>query len=608
MKNIVSRLFLFFIPIVALFLSQCSTPEVPDNILPECVILYPVSGEAVSGTVKIVVGASDNDALDHVSIFIDGDRAASLTQAPYEYQWDTSPVADNHHHTIQAVSVDKSGNAGFSGPITVRVVSGVVPDTLAPVISLLYPVSGSTIQDTVVVIPQVVDDNSIAKVEYFVDGYLTHTVTQSPFEFDWDVSNYIDGSSHAIFARAYDQNNNIGYSNVVTVSVHSNNVQDNTPPTVSLLYPTGSATVSDTVQVMAEASDNLALQRLEFYVDGQKHSILTQAPWQFTWDVSNYIDGSQHSIFIIAFDTNQNQATSAIVTVTVSSNNVDDTTPPDILISYPPNGLVLTGNITVVATATDNVGVSNVEFYIDGALAGNDVTSPYEFPWDISSLTPGSAHTLFARAYDGAGNSTQTPLQTINIGLPDVTPPSVQFIYPTAGNTITQNATISVQASDDVGVSQVEFYIDGELVGTDPSQPYTYDWDITGYPNNSVHTLFARAYDAAGNAGNTAVITVTVINVDDTPPVVTILYPTSGSQFTAGDTVSVVADVQDNVGVERVEFYIDGELKSTVTAAPYQFAWDTSAYGDGRSHSIYVKGYDAAGNSNASLITVVVLP
>ena len=55
------------------------------------------------------------------------------------------------------------------------------------------------------------------------------------------------------------------------------------------------------------------------------------------------------------------------------------------------------------ATASDNVGVTNVEFYVDGVLKGADNTSPYSMTLNSTTLTNGS-HALTAKAYDAAGN------------------------------------------------------------------------------------------------------------------------------------------------------------------------------------------------------------
>jgi hypothetical protein len=91
---------------------------------------------------------------------------------------------------------------------------------------------------------------------------------------------------------------------------------------------------------------------------------------------------------------------------------------------------------------------------------------------------------------------------------------------------------------------------------------------------------------------------------DTTPPTTAITAPATGA--TVSGTTTVSASASDNVGVARVEFYIDSVLKNTDTTSPYSFAWDTTTYTDG-SHSINSKAYDAAGNvGTSSTLTVTV--
>ncbi|HEY3272021.1 MAG TPA: M4 family metallopeptidase [Geothrix sp.] len=76
-----------------------------------------------------------------------------------------------------------------------------------------------------------------------------------------------------------------------------------------------------------------------------------------------------------------------------------DTIPPTVSASESGTS----GTITFSATASDNVGVTKVEFYVDGALKGTDTTSPYSMTLDSTTLTNGS-HSLVAKAYDAAAN------------------------------------------------------------------------------------------------------------------------------------------------------------------------------------------------------------
>jgi len=73
-------------------------------------------------------------------------------------------------------------------------------------------------------------------------------------------------------------------------------------------------------------------------------------------------------------------------------------------ISSPASGATLSGPVTVSATASDNVGVAKVEFYLDNTLQATDTSSPYSWSWNTTSSTNGS-HTVTAKAYDAAGNT-----------------------------------------------------------------------------------------------------------------------------------------------------------------------------------------------------------
>jgi hypothetical protein len=73
--------------------------------------------------------------------------------------------------------------------------------------------------------------------------------------------------------------------------------------------------------------------------------------------------------------------------------------PPSVFINNVSDQQQISGFVTVSATATDDVGIQKVEFYVDETLAGMDTSFPYQFVWDTSAL-PNGTHTLAAKAYD----------------------------------------------------------------------------------------------------------------------------------------------------------------------------------------------------------------
>jgi hypothetical protein len=196
---------------------------------------------------------------------------------------------------------------------------------------------------------------------------------------------------------------------------------------------------------------------------------------------------------------------SAPVWVTQGSGG-GDTTPPTV--SATESGS--SGTITFNATASDNVGVVKVEFYVDGALKATDTTSPYSSTLDSTTLADGS-HSLVAKAYDAANNIGTSSTVTFSVSNStggDTIPPSVSASESGTSGTI----TLSASATDNVSVTKVEFYVDGVLKATDTVSPFSATLDSTTLSNGS-HSLVAKAYDAAGNVGTSSSVAFTVNNV-----------------------------------------------------------------------------------------------
>jgi hypothetical protein len=95
---------------------------------------------------------------------------------------------------------------------------------------------------------------------------------------------------------------------------------------------------------------------------------------------------------------------------------------------------------------------------------------------------------------------------------PDLSPPVANLTAPANGSTVSNITTLTATATDDVGVTKVEFYLDGSvLIGTDTTAPYSLLLDTAPIPNGT-HFLSCKAYDASGKTGNSTFSIVTVNN------------------------------------------------------------------------------------------------
>ncbi|MCA9343087.1 hypothetical protein KC950_03705 [Candidatus Saccharibacteria bacterium] len=190
-----------------------------------------------------------------------------------------------------------------------------------------------------------------------------------------------------------------------------------------------------------------------------------------------------------------------------------DTESPNISISSPTNNSSISGTVIVQANASDNVGVTKVEFYINDTLLNTDLQSPYSYNLNTEQYTNGS-YRLSARAFDAAGNNRRSDEITININnvLPDTTPPQLSITSPVnGGGPVSGTINVSSVATDESGIDRLEIFVDNNKVAT-LTNSFTYQLDTTQYSKGS-HTIKVVAFDKSANA-NSAEKTVT-INIDN---------------------------------------------------------------------------------------------
>ena len=195
-----------------------------------------------------------------------------------------------------------------------------------------------------------------------------------------------------------------------------------------------------------------------------------------------------------------------------------------------------------------------------------------------------------------ASNTTYTATFT-DIGPVNNQPPSVALSAPATGvkgTAMTLNAT----ASDTDGtIAKVEFFDGGGKIGEDTTSPYSLSWTPT---TAGTHTLTARATDNDGAMTTSSPVAVTVSDPagDTTPPTIALTAPANLTQSLTG-TISITANASDNVGVQSVEFQVDGvAVGSPDTTSPYGVTFDTNTLASGQ-HAIRARARDTAGNLSA---------
>ena len=293
------------------------------------------------------------------------------------------------------------------------------------------------------------------------------------------------------------------------------------------------------------------------------------------WNANIATNGTFNVAFNGTFTGTNNPPTSFTLNGTTCGGTTPVNTAPTVSVSAPTAGQAFpagTTSVNLSANAADPGGaVVRVEFRVDGNLVNTDTTSPYAFT--ATGLAAGN-HTVTATAVDNGSPalSTTSTAVAFSIGTTGNTAPVVTVTSPTAGQVFASGATVALAATatDNGAVARCEFRVDGNLVSTDTSSPYSFNQ--TGLANGS-HSLIVTCFDNGNPVLSTASAARTfTVGTGNTAPTVTLTAPTSGQSFPAGSAVTLSATASDPGGaVIRVEFRVDGTLVSSDTSSPYSF-------------------------------------
>jgi sugar lactone lactonase YvrE len=213
------------------------------------------------------------------------------------------------------------------------------------------------------------------------------------------------------------------------------------------------------------------------------------------------------------------------------SNGSPDTTAPTVAMTAPASGATVTGTITVSANASDNVGVTGVQFQLDGAALGaDDTTAPYSVAWNTTSAAPGT-HSLRAIARDAANNTSTSSSVSVTVsnspggdvfvalvnGVVQWRNPDGTLRATLTGPSDGQASSVAFDAAGNIyvphwysqtgkqGNTVVRFDASGSLMGTFGSTYYcnpsslTFDAQGNMYVGQADCTAEILKYDSAGN-------------------------------------------------------------------------------------------------------------
>ena len=543
---------------------------------PTVTITSPSDGQNfpdVPSDVSVTWTGSDNYELDHYEVRC------------YNSSWDSgwinvylnmSYVFSNLGSGSYTAEVKAYDTAGNTDTDTVSFSVGT-SDTNPPTVTITSPSDGSVFDTDSITVQWTSNDaeSGINHHEIYLDGSAVDTNIPAS-QTSYTLTGLGDGS-HTIEVRAVDGAGNTG-SDSVSITIQE-------PPEVNIESPTedqssGEAYVGgDTVVVSWSGSDNSGIDHYEVSVDsGSWTNIGLSTNYETTFSTEGV-----HNITVRAYDENGNYDEDVIQVVVDWSDPSISLTCASAMRSD--SG---TASIQVTWSGSDAVsGIDHYEIFVDGSWINVGNVTSYNI--DTSSMSDG-IYAVFVRAFDRAGYYSQTTLLLIV----DKTAPSLSIVNPADGSYIADTSVVvSWTASDNIiGIDHFEVRVDsGSWTNVGRETAYL----VTGL-SEAPHTIYVRAYDAAGNYVEASVS----ITVDLADPDVSITSPTDG-----GVVSSSSVTVQWSSTATDIAYYLvrrdDGSWINVGTSTSYTF----SGVADGV-HTVYVVAVDNAGRRAMDYVVFIV--
>ena len=502
----------------------------PGDSPPEVSLTDPAPGSTVSGAVQLTAQADDDNGVTQVRFAVDGVIIADDIDPGdgWSISWDSTNGADGTRE-LTAMATDTVGQVTTSAPLTVTVDN--ITDDDPPTVTITAPADGAAVSGSVAISADAFDDHGVASVRFFVGASSIGVDDDSTdgWAIAWDSTAVPDGAG-TISATATDTVGQTTDSEPVAITV------DNLPGG-DILYVVGSPgnitagdsavhdrlvdggneiTIVDDAAVQAEdaagqalviVSSSVSPSTLGSRLEGVATPVLVANPWSFddfgmtNSGGSNYGSRSGSSVTIV--DSSHPTAGGFDGQVALSAG--------EIYMSWgnpPPSA-------QVVATADGDAVIFNIE--AGQPLADNDPTPACRLHFPIYKNSPSKFTNSGWALFDA---TIQWGLRNCS-GQPVDRPPDISITGPAHGQSVAGLVDIDAAATDDQGVVEVEFLVNGVLVGTDANGGDGWDvkWDTTSVADGSA-TISATATDTVGQTTQSAAVVVTVDNdMGPNPPI-----------------------------------------------------------------------------------------
>jgi hypothetical protein len=565
--------------------SSISDTIILDTILPTGTILVN-NGVVYANSTSVTLTLSASDSGSGVSkMKFSNDGVVFSSEEDYGISKSWTLTTGDGTKTVYVQYKDNAGNWSSSIGDTITL------DTTPPTGTILINDGDESTDSTSVTLTLSASDSGsgVSKMKFSNDGVVFSSEEDYGISKSWTLTDG-DGTK-TVYVQYKDNAGN--WSGLISDTIILDTNPDPNPPSGTISINGGAVYTNTTsVTLTLSASDISGVSKMQFSNDGVVFSSQEDYATSKSWTLTDG-DGLK-TVYVRYMDSVGNWNDPPGISDTI----ILDTTPPGGTISIN-DGAVYTNStsVTLALSASDSSGVSKMQFSSNGVDWNSEEDYAISKSWTLTASD--GLKSVYVRYKDNAGNWSGLTSISDTIIL-DTTPPTGTIsINSGAGYTNSTSVTLTLSASDNNGISKMQFSNDGVSWSSEEDYATSKSWTLTA--GGGTKTVYVQYKD---NAGHWSVSISDTIILETTPPTGTILI-NNGAEYTDSTSVTLTLSASDSSGVSKMKFSNDGVSWSGEENYATSKSWALTT-GDGLK-TVYVQYKDNAGNSSAFISDTIIL-
>jgi len=561
--------------IIVFFMVSCA---MLDKIPPVLEVSISKTSDIAGESIILNVSAIDQSGISAIRIYAN-DKLILETAQPGQI----SIPAPYGSFTLTVVAYDKAGNS------TSKVIGSFrTRDIIKPKVSVDYTPKGVQPGEQVTVVVSAQDDESGIRAVGLKVNKRDVQLTNNRYTFQAQAGTY------ELQAYAID---NEGNDNTASLTLNVSTAGDTAGPEIEFPDLVKKARPGTTVSITIRATDESGVSKISFNDGKEAVYVPTMPATQLFWNVTRNVGTtSPYSFSVTAYDSRNNYTTKT------GSIEIGTNLPPSVSITVDKPTPKEGEEITISVTATDDSRVTRVVLYIDNISVRTFSEPPYVHRWSAVK----GIHKIKAIATDDSNESTEA-FYSINVGVIDTEPPVIYFTPP-YGVPINEAYTFYLFVTDNVQVQEVTFQFTGpENKG--PLKASTIGGGVftltESFTRKGTYEVIVVASDTSGNSSSQkGQFPVDEAYIVKAPRIKEFSY--APSVLDQGERVHFKVVAQDDLGLSKCDFYVNGIKRGSIQPTVNTFEWDWIATTLG-SHDIRVVVIDSEGFSAEATGSVTVV-